>query len=255
MQSCERASLVCSNYFQTRTRSRARDRRACVTNSSIVEAIRNSIITAVLELDRARDLPWNLTEGSWRRRPRSFLESFSVHTSIGESSPSAGGSPSVPSARCVRGARGMTDPRPSWLTCRSTTADSRTGSARPADRVFSRTGSPSPSRNQRPPSRLADSFVARASMRAMPDLLRAHLPQYWPSSSSVSLRTASPWEARARRGSRRMRPEMGKRQSCPFTRSRIIDRCFNVDRCASSTCSFLLATSPGFTPTSGPSIT
>lgn len=61
MQSCERASLVCSNYFQTRTHSRARDRRACVTNSSIVEAIRNSIITAVLELDRARDLRCTVT--------------------------------------------------------------------------------------------------------------------------------------------------------------------------------------------------
>ena len=60
MQSCERASLVCSNFFQivlVPTRAIVAVSRARVTNSSIVEAIRNSIITAVLELDRARDLP------------------------------------------------------------------------------------------------------------------------------------------------------------------------------------------------------
>ena len=35
----------------------------------------------------------------------------------------------------------------------------------------------------------------------------------------------------------------------------IIDKYFNEDRCASSTSSFLLATCPGFTHTSGRSIT
>ena len=104
MQSCERASLVCSNFFQfvekayilTRAivarESRARD------ELSIVEAIRNSITTAVLELDRARDLPWKMTslvrlayaapskskfhgDEEHDHSPRRF----SVHTCMGES--------------------------------------------------------------------------------------------------------------------------------------------------------------------------
>jgi hypothetical protein len=61
-----RASLVCSNFFQIvekpYSRRRARSSRvicARVTNSSIVEAIRKAITTAVLELDRARDLRCN----------------------------------------------------------------------------------------------------------------------------------------------------------------------------------------------------
>jgi len=178
VQSCERASLVCSNYFQivlipTRAivarHSRARDELIDRRGDPQLNHYGRAGARQGTRLAMDRDIPRQTglrgpkqEEVSWRRRARSLLESFSVHTSMGESSPSAGGFPSVQSARCVRGARGMTNPRPSWLTCRSTTADSRTGSARPADRVFSRTGSRSPLRNWCPPSRLPDSLTASA---------------------------------------------------------------------------------------------
>ena len=51
--------------------------RARETNSAIVEAIHNSITTAVLELDRARDLRWNVTRSFMATKstitPREFL--------------------------------------------------------------------------------------------------------------------------------------------------------------------------------------
>jgi hypothetical protein len=133
----------------------------------------------VLELNRARDLPRDVTslvrrprglrqeDVSWRRRARSLRESFSAHTFMRQRWPSACGRASVlscvRSARYVRGAPGMTDLRPSWLTCRSTTADSRTASVRTADRVFARAGSRSPSPDLRQPSRPADSLDALSS--------------------------------------------------------------------------------------------
>ena len=179
MQNCERASLVCSNYFQivliptcaiVARESRARDELIDRRDDPQLNHYGRAGARQGTRLAMNRDIPRQTglrgpkqEEVSWRRRARSLPESFSVHTSMGESQP-AGGSPSVQSARCARGARGMTDPRPSWLTCRSTTADSRTGSARPADRVFSRTGSRSPSRDRVPPSRLADSFAAAIAL-------------------------------------------------------------------------------------------
>jgi hypothetical protein len=82
---------VCSNFFQIvekaysfpRARS-SRVSRACATNSAIVEAIRNSLTTAVLELDRARDLPWNVTSlvrpASAALSKRSFMATKSTIT-------------------------------------------------------------------------------------------------------------------------------------------------------------------------------
>jgi len=85
---------------------------------------------------------------SWRRSTRSLLEArSSSHTFTGESSPGARGSPRrLPIARCARcvpGAWSTTDLLRCWLMCPSTTADSRTGSVRPASPCCGPTRGPS----------------------------------------------------------------------------------------------------------------
>jgi hypothetical protein len=85
---------VCSNFFQIVEKaysfSRARSScviRACATTSSIAEAISNSLTTAVLELDRARDLPWDeaslVISASAAPSKRSFMATKSTITPRG----------------------------------------------------------------------------------------------------------------------------------------------------------------------------